>query len=184
MYVDVFSVNVISLRCDWFLYLYNFFCLSYLTFHTSQGDLTLSERRLRYVSTLSYRVSQKSTPHFKASYLQKYNAQCNIWNISKKKKLWQLFWYQIYRYSFLQCELTHKSNHNCKTALSYRVVKHAVIIMLKFRDRFSFKFPMVIIFLTELVLLTNSRIFTMLTCREKNQVKKLSSCNGFIIIYA
>ena len=48
----------------------------------------------------------------------------------------------------------HEKNHyNYKTALSYRVVKCTLILSHKFKDSFSFKFPMVIILLLSLLFL-------------------------------
>ena len=67
--------------------------------------------------------------------------QCHIWNTFTKMKSGQFVSYQIYRYNFLQCELTWKRNHTYKMVLSYRRVKCALILMCRFWERFSVKFP-------------------------------------------
>ena len=106
--------------------------------------------------------------------------------IFRKKKPGQLFWHQIFRYSFLQCEVTWKGNHNYKTELSFWRVKSCLLItiMCKFWEWFSIKLSHGDYFLTELAVLANYRSFTMLIFRKKHLVKIVSFCNIYIISYA
>ena len=83
---------------------------------------------------LMYRVSQKSTSLFEASYVQNYNTDVKFETyLERNKNSKKSFWYQIYRYSFFQWEITCKRNHIYTTTLSYWVC--TLTLMFQLRDR-------------------------------------------------
>ena len=74
-----------------------------------EKGIVLDKFILLLVRSVNCRIFKypKSLHHIlKPSYLQNYNVQCNIWNIFRKNKLGQLFWYQTRPLLLQFCMLT------------------------------------------------------------------------------